>query len=56
MDADYIEIDEHDEIDPIDECGIGQDGICMLAGTEHCDFDCPYRDGGHPFCKQGGGQ
>lgn len=26
----------------IDECGMTQDGYCMLAGTEHCDFDCPF--------------
>ena len=27
-----------------DECGLGDDGQCALAGTEHCDFCCPYRD------------
>ena len=23
-----------------DECGMQPDGICLLAGTEHCDRDC----------------
>lgn len=27
-----------------EECGLGSDGYCMLAGTEHCDFECPFRD------------
>jgi hypothetical protein len=27
-----------------DECGLGDDGQCALAGTEHCDFECIYRD------------
>lgn len=26
------------------ECGLGADGQCMNAGSEHCDFECPYRD------------
>jgi hypothetical protein len=25
-----------------DECGLTDDGLCMLAGTEHCDWDCPH--------------
>lgn len=33
-----------------DECGRWDNGRlrlqCRLAGTEFCDFDCPYRDGG----------
>lgn len=27
-----------------DECGRLTNGTCMFAGTEHCDFECPYRD------------
>jgi hypothetical protein len=23
------------------DCGMTRDGFCMLAGTEHCDWDCP---------------
>lgn len=37
-----------DDPDPMDEaeleCGLGGDGQCMLAGTEHCDFECPFRN------------
>lgn len=42
------EIDEQsfdDEDDWLElECALGDDGQCGLAGTEHCDFECPYRD------------
>ena len=24
------------------ECGMLDDGTCMLAGTEFCDWDCPF--------------
>jgi hypothetical protein len=37
-----------DEEDGGDECGRWDNGRlgrqCALAGTEHCDFDCPLRD------------
>ena len=23
-----------------DECGMMPDGTCMLAGSEHCEWDC----------------
>lgn len=23
-----------------EECGLGPDGLCSMAGTEHCDWDC----------------
>jgi hypothetical protein len=36
--------DEPYEDDPADECGLMHDGQCMLAGTEWCDFECPFRD------------
>lgn len=26
-----------------DECGLQPDGTCLLAGTEHCDWDCTVR-------------
>lgn len=46
--SDYepTEEEEHEEW-LLDECGrlpehLG--GGCMLAGSEHCDFECPYRD------------
>ena len=30
--------------DLMDECGQTRDGDCSLAGTEYCDFECPFRD------------
>jgi hypothetical protein len=26
------------------DCGMGRDGLCGKAGSEECDFECPYRD------------
>lgn len=26
----------------MDECGRMRDGICTKAGTEYCDWDCPF--------------
>lgn len=45
MDDDDFGFDEdepHDDLD--EECALGDNGQCGLAGTEHCDFVCPYRD------------
>lgn len=39
------EWDEEDEL--ASECGLlpkHLGGGCQLAGTEHCDFECPFRD------------
>lgn len=36
--------DEDEDDDLMDECMLGRDGQCGLAGTEHCDFRCPMRD------------
>lgn len=36
--------DEDDEMDREHDCGLMDDGQCALAGTEWCDFECPYRD------------
>ncbi len=52
-----IEFDEHgNEIDepfPF-ECGyIPEEGVCMKAGTEECDWDCPYRDRIEKSLKKG---
>lgn len=33
--------DSDPEEDLLDECGMMPDGYCALAGTEHCDWDCP---------------
>lgn len=42
--------DDHDEPDDDEAwdelmCSMGPDGQCGQAGSEYCDFDCPYRDG-----------
>ena len=26
------------------ECGEDSQGYCSLAGTEYCEFECPFRD------------
>lgn len=33
--------DEHEEA--LLNCGLDEEGFCSLAGTEHCDFECPFR-------------
>jgi hypothetical protein len=37
---------EHEELDDaLEECGQSASYPgCTLAGTEHCDFECPFRD------------
>jgi hypothetical protein len=44
-DYDYAD-DMEDDIyeDARANCGLTDDGTCMLAGTEYCDFECPFRD------------
>lgn len=34
--------DDFDEPDDEFDCHRGRDGSCGLAGTEECEFDCPY--------------
>lgn len=41
---DAYDFDDECEWGDFDECGLMDDGQCMLAGTEHCDFECMYRD------------
>lgn len=42
---------DDEEYDAGEECGRWRNGKlvsvyhCLQAGTEFCDFDCPYRDG-----------
>lgn len=26
------------------DCGLDREGYCHKAGSEQCDFECPYRD------------
>jgi len=42
--AEYHCPDDDDEGSPELEfdCGMMPDGTCQLAGTEECDWDCPY--------------
>lgn len=50
--ADYEDFDDGDLCDCCGEtwdmckfnfdCGLMPDGTCMLAGTEDCDWECPY--------------
>ena len=49
----YYDLEEDPEEDAFDaavqECGLlppHLGGGCTLGGTEHCDFECPFRD--HP--------
>jgi hypothetical protein len=46
-DFDETDSDDFDEL--MQECGLGHDGQCSMAGTEHCDFVCPMRDS-EDFC------
>jgi hypothetical protein len=43
-----INTDEDSDVDAVayaaGMCGKTQDGCCTFAGTEHCEFDCPFRD------------
>lgn len=40
----FDEMDDGDDFDPADECMLRPDGQCGAAGSEWCDFECPYRD------------
>lgn len=47
MERDFDDDDGY-ELDPMEEaemdCGLGRDGQCSQAGSEHCDFSCPFRN------------
>lgn len=44
-DEEWDQDDGEIDLEPsLDDCGMGEDGFCSLAGTEHCDFECPFRD------------
>lgn len=41
----FLDDDISEEGDSLDfdiDCGLMPDGICANAGTEWCDFECPY--------------
>lgn len=31
------------EADQLNDCSIGPDGFCGQAGSEYCEFECPFR-------------
>lgn len=41
-DEDFDELDDEDDAELL--CGLRHDGYCGNAGTEYCDFECPFRD------------
>jgi hypothetical protein len=45
--ADFADdFDEQDELeDAMQNCGMMQNGICMKAGSEECDWECPFSPG-----------
>lgn len=44
-DEDDLGFDDEDAIEELlSECGQTRDGDCTMAGTEYCDFECPFRD------------
>lgn len=59
-DFDPVEdVAEFDDEDDADECGLMEDGQCAYAGSEHCDFECSWRDsdrfaGSAAWCRKHG--
>lgn len=42
LNSDY-DADDEDAFDSLmDECGQDSSGSCSQAGTEYCDFECPF--------------
>lgn len=48
LNYDPMDDDVYSDEDAIDdlmgECGQNREGYCSLAGSEYCDFECPFRD------------
>lgn len=38
---DFEDDEPEEEDDGYDECGMMDDGLCMQAGSEWCDWECP---------------
>lgn len=38
----FSDEDAFDEL--MDDCGKDRHGHCSMAGSEYCDFECPFRD------------
>lgn len=42
-DDDEDEYEETEQVEnDLEECGQVPEGGCLMAGTEYCDFECPY--------------
>lgn len=45
-DEDYYDYDDFEDYDdPFEDamdCGLMRDGTCSMAGSEYCDWDCPF--------------
>lgn len=45
-DYDFEDCDGPSEIDEYEEalmnCGLDRQGFCSMAGSEYCDWDCPF--------------
>jgi len=37
-------LEEDDDAEDEANCGQTPDGLCQLAGTEYCDWSCPFSD------------
>ena len=46
-DYDYDDEEFEDDDELHDDCGLMADGQCMKAGSEDCDWECPYSHGEH---------
>lgn len=44
MDPEDDDYEDDDVDDAGMNCGATPDGTCQMAGTEYCDFECPFRD------------
>jgi len=43
-DDDFDESETHDELEEaMDQCGLTDEGHCLSAGSEYCEFLCPFR-------------
>ena len=42
-DGDFDDGTDDDEADDFD-CGMTGEGLCMYAGTEWCDWECPFHE------------
>lgn len=38
------DVDDEPDDEWGDDCGLMHNGQCSMAGTEHCDFECPSRE------------